>query len=231
MNKRLIIYSTFIVLLLPVMFQGPHDDLTLRHYITRCAVPLTLVAVFWINYQWLAPRIFKDGVGDMRCYVATNAVVVLISCIALGDFLRAATKAHAKTQVPLVSTREVDTYPLREKVGGSDAFIYVKSDYKFLRIFLADILYVEGVKDYVKIHLRPEAQSGNMKSVLCLINMKTLEDTLPAPQFLRIHRSYIVHMPMADAIERQRIIFGQNYLPISDSYKDAVQQYIDYHTL
>ncbi len=84
MNKRLIIYSTFIVLLLPVMFQGPHDDLTLRHYITRCAMPLTLVAVFWINYQWLAPRIFKDGVGDMRCYVATNAVVVLISCIALG---------------------------------------------------------------------------------------------------------------------------------------------------
>ncbi len=183
-------------------------------------LPPTTMVVFTTAFD-------KYAVDSYR----VNCIDYLLKPIAFEDFLRAATKAHAKTQVPLVSTREVDTYPLREKVGGSDAFIYVKSDYKFLRIFLADILYVEGVKDYVKIHLRPEAQSGNMKSVLCLINMKTLEDTLPAPQFLRIHRSYIVHMPMADAIERQRIIFGQNYLPISDSYKDAVQQYIDYHTL
>ena len=163
-----------------------------------------------------------------------NCIDYLLKPIAFENFLRAANKAYDDSLKNEGTARyENETQSaIATKTASSDGpFIYVKSDYKLLRIFLADILYVEGVKDYVKIHLRPSNQSGGMKSVLCLMNMKTLEDALPAPEFQRIHRSYIVHMPMADAIERQRIIFGQNYLPISDSYKDAVQQYIDSHTL
>ena len=63
------------------------------------------------------------------------------------------------------------------------------------------------------------------------MNMKTLEDYLPSPEFLRVHRSFIVHMPKADIIDRLRIVFGDNYIPISESYKDTVQQYINERTL
>lgn len=153
-----------------------------------------------------------------------NCIDYLLKPIAFEDFLRAADKANTLSfnGNPVISSAV-------ERSEG--AFIYVKSDYKLVRIFLSDILYVEGLKDYVKIHLSPDNRSGGSRNVLCLMNMKDLEDSLPSPEFQRIHRSYIVHMPMADAIERQRIIFGQNYLPISDSYKDAVQQYVNSHTI
>ena len=67
--------------------------------------------------------------------------------------------------------------------------------------------------------------------IMSLMNMKKMEDYLPRPEFLRTHRSYIVHMSKAEAIERFRIVFGDQYLPISDSYKEDVQQYFDSHTL
>ncbi|MBQ9237396.1 MAG: response regulator transcription factor [Prevotella sp.] len=156
-----------------------------------------------------------------------NCIDYLLKPIAFEDFLRAADKANKlnfNASVPV-------NVPVPVTPDPSGGFIYVKSDYKLVRIFLSDILYVEGLKDYVKIHLSPDNRSGGSRNVLCLMNMKDLEDSLPSPEFQRIHRSYIVHMPMADAIERQRIIFGQNYLPISDSYKDAVQQYVNSHTI
>ena len=66
---------------------------------------------------------------------------------------------------------------------------------------------------------------------MSLMSMKKLEDYLPRPEFLRTHRSYIVHMPKVEQIDRFRIVFGDEYIPISDSYKDDVQQYFDEHTL
>lgn len=115
----------------------------------------------------------------------------------------------------------------------ADRFFYVKSEYKIVRIFLDDILYVEGLKDYVRFVLRPDSISASQssKTIMCLMNMKTIEDALPQPEFMRIHRSYIVHMPLADTVDRTRIVYGDNMLPISDSYKDTVLQYINAHTL
>ena len=101
----------------------------------------------------------------------------------------------------------------------------MKSDYKLVRVALDDILYIEGLKDYIRIYL----QDGT--KIMSLMNMKKMEDYLPRPEFLRTHRSYIVHMSKAEAIERFRIVFGDQYLPISDSYKEDVQQYFDSHTL
>ena len=103
--------------------------------------------------------------------------------------------------------------------------MFVKSDYKLVRIALDDILYIEGLKDYVRIFL----QDG--QKIMSLMNMKKLEEYLPRPEFLRTHRSYIVHMSKAQSIDRFRIVFGQEYIPISDSYKEDVQQYFDLHTL
>lgn len=146
-----------------------------------------------------------------------NTIDYLLKPISYEAFLHSANKAlkHYEQLNSAVASQAME-----------DRFIYVKSEYKLVRVFLDDILYIEGLKDYVKIHVNTP-----QKKVLCLMNMKTLEDYLPQPEFLRVHRSFIVHMPKADIIDRLRIVFGDNYIPISDSYKDTVQQYINDHTL
>ena len=114
----------------------------------------------------------------------------------------------------------------RQKAMAHDGFIYVKSEYKLVKVNFCDILYVEGVKDYVKIYSR-----DGRKPVMSLMNMKNLEDSLPKPEFMRTHRSYIAHMTKVEAVDRFRLVFGDAYIPISDSYKDEVQSYLDSHTM
>ena len=145
-----------------------------------------------------------------------NAVDYLLKPISYESFLHAANKA-----LQLAETQNKQT-----KTKQGDRFFYVKSEYKLIRIMMDDILYIEGLKDYVKIRL-----SSTQKSVSCLMNMKTLEDYLPHPEFLRVHRSYIVNMKKVEAIDHLRIVFGDTLIPISDSYKDNVIQYLNRHTL
>lgn len=104
-------------------------------------------------------------------------------------------------------------------------FIFIKSEYKLVKIALKDILYINGLKDYVKIFLT------DGRNVTSLMNMKKLEEALPYPEFMRVHRSYIVHMPKVEMIDRFRFVFGKEFIPISESYKNAVQQFIDDHTI
>ena len=77
--------------------------------------------------------------------------------------------------------------------------------------------------------MRIYLNDGN--KLMSLMNMKNLEDNLPKPEFMRTHRSYIVHMNMVQAVDRFRLVFGDAYIPISDSYKDEVQSYLDRHTM
>lgn len=114
----------------------------------------------------------------------------------------------------------------RMKSMNSDGFIYIKSEYKLIRIDYDDILYVEGVKDYIKLYF-----TAGKKPVMSLMNMKKMEDYLPKPQFLRVHRSFIVNMAKVEMIDRGRIVIGESFIPISESYKEIVQDYIDNHTL
>ena len=113
-----------------------------------------------------------------------------------------------------------------QDIKAHDRFVYVKSEYKLVRIDFDDILYVEGVKDYVKIYL-----NGGRRPVMSLMNMKKLEDYLPKPQFMRVHRSFIVNMAVAEMVDRGRIVIGEMYIPVSESYKEQVQESIDRHTL
>ncbi len=143
-----------------------------------------------------------------------NAIDYLLKPISYDDFLKVANKA-------------LDSFTVVEKKDEQeDRFIYVKSEYKLVRVLYDDILYIEGLKDYVKIYL-----DNNQRPIHSLMNMKTMEDYLPSPEFLRIHRSYIVHMPKVKAIDHSRLVIGENYLPVSDSYKEELQQYLDSHTL
>ena len=143
-----------------------------------------------------------------------NALDYLLKPISYEDFLRATEKAQ--DWYNMIQKRE--TY-------NDDRIMFIKSEYKLLRVNLDDILYVEGLKDYVRICLK------NGEKIMSLMSMKKLEDYLPHPEFLRTHRSYIVHMPEVRSIDRFRIVFGDVFIPISDNYKEEVQQYLDTHTL
>lgn len=114
----------------------------------------------------------------------------------------------------------------RQEAMAADGFVYVKSEYKLVKINFDDILYIEGVKDYVKIYFR-----DGRKPVMSLMNMKKLEDYLPKSQFMRVHRSFIVNMAAVDMIDRGRIVTGDTFIPVSESYKEQVQEYIDRHTI
>lgn len=143
-----------------------------------------------------------------------SALDYLMKPISYDDFLKAANKA-------------LDWFSVskRQQTAVMDRFMFVKSDYKLVRIALDDILYIEGLKDYVRFYLEDGTK------IMSLMNMKKLEDYLPRPEFLRTHRSYIVHMPKSRQVDRLRIVFGDILIPISDSYKEDVQQYFDQHTL
>ena len=92
--------------------------------------------------------------------------------------------------------------------------IFIKSDYKTIRINVNDILFVEGLKDYVKLHTAE-------KPVLTLLSLRALEQGLPSERFMRVHRSYIVALNKIDVIEKSRIKIGQHTITISDMYREA----------
>lgn len=101
-------------------------------------------------------------------------------------------------------------------------YLILKSDYKLQQIALDDILYIEGLKDYVRIHRR-----STDKSLLSLLSMKSLQARLPRHRFMRVHRSYIVNLDKISTIERGQLIFGKQHIPVSDKYKEAFQGFID----
>jgi two-component system, LytTR family, response regulator len=100
--------------------------------------------------------------------------------------------------------------------------IFVKADYKLVQIEFNNILYIEGLKDYVKFCLE-----DNEKPVLSLMSMKSLDENLPDSKFMRVHRSFIVNLDKIKTIERNRIIFGKEYIPISENYKEKFQKFVN----
>ena len=111
---------------------------------------------------------------------------------------------------------------VHDQVDANNEFLFLKSDYKIKRINFNDILYVEGLKDYVKVYTQ-----NSPKPVLSLTTMKLLELKLPISKFMRVHRSFIVNLEKIDTIERNRIIFGKTYIPVSDQYKEKFQEFLD----
>lgn len=107
-------------------------------------------------------------------------------------------------------------------IEANNQFLFIKSDYKIRRINFNDILYVEGLKDYVKIFLQ-----NNPKPVLSLTSLKMLETKLPTEKFMRVHRSFIVNLEKIETIDRSRIVFGKEYIPIGDQYKARFQEFLD----
>jgi len=107
-------------------------------------------------------------------------------------------------------------------VQATEPFLFLKSDYKIRRINFDNILYIEGLKDYIKVFTDNEP-----KPIMSLNTLKTIEQKLPEEQFMRIHRSYIVNLDKVETIERSRIVFGKNYIPVSDQYKEKFQEFVN----
>ena len=145
---------------------------------------------------------------------AVDAIDYLLKPISYSSFLKAANKV--KDLIDLTSNSQL--------LNSSPAisYIFVKSEYKLVRIELSEIKYIESMHEYIKIHL-----TGN-KSVMTMLSLKSMEEQLPADQFLRVHRSFIVNLSRIGVIERNRIIFdGKVYIPISEQYKSRFQNYIE----
>lgn len=97
--------------------------------------------------------------------------------------------------------------------------IFVKTEYRLQQIDLDRITYIEGLKDYVKIHL-----NNGTAPILSLMRLKALEDTLPKEDFVRVHKSFIVRLAAIEAIERNHILIGPSRIPIGDTYQTALYQ-------
>jgi len=136
-----------------------------------------------------------------------NAVDYLLKPFAFEELLSAAQKAKQQLQAATVVQED---------------YLILKSDYKLQQIALDDILYIEGLKDYVRIH-----RKSTDKSLLSLLSMKSLQARLPRHRFMRVHRSYIVNLDKISTIERGQLIFGKQHVPVSDKYKEAFQGFID----
>lgn len=137
-----------------------------------------------------------------------RALDYLLKPISYEDFLAAALKAKEYFTPAEPAPAAPETQPRS---------IFVKTEYRLQQIELDRITYIEGFKDYVRIHLDGEAEP-----VLSLMRLKSLEESLPAPRFVRVHKSYIVQTSRIEAIERNHIIIGKERIPIGESYQDAL---------
>ena len=148
-----------------------------------------------------------------------NALDYLLKPISYPDFLKSAQKA---LQWYDISRKK----PERIAEPAAPESIFIKADRKLIQIEFADILYIEGLKDYVKIFVE-----GMTHPVLSLMTMKSMEDLLPANRFIRVHRSFIVQPAKIKIIEQNRIVFGKEYIPISDNYKAKFNEFISGRSL
>lgn len=147
-----------------------------------------------------------------------EALDYLLKPFDYAEFLAAVNKAH--TWFTLVRGNK-ETIVSAEK-----EFLFVKSEYKQLRIKLADVLYFEGLKDYIKIWLK-----DNPKPILTLMSLKSLQEELPETQFMRVHRSFIVSLKNINVVERGQIIINKQRITVSEQYKDKFLEFINRNSL
>jgi len=140
-----------------------------------------------------------------------NAMDYLLKPFNYEEFLRASNKVYELFEESSNQPTVVD-----------DEFIFIKVEYQWVRVSLKDILYIEGLKDYVKIHL-----TAPQKSLLSLISLKALEEKLSSSKFMRIHRSYIVSLDKISAISKNSIFIDKAEVTVGEQYKETFKAIVD----
>ena len=134
------------------------------------------------------------------------------------EFLRTATKAHSYYEL---INRPAPAPLAVESEYADDQYLFLKVEYQWVRIALDDIMYIEGLKDYVKVHLK-NAEKG----VLSLTSLKALEDKLSSRRFMRVHRSFIVALDKITAMTKNSLQIGKKNIAVGDQYKNAFNQFV-----
>jgi DNA-binding LytR/AlgR family response regulator len=138
-----------------------------------------------------------------------DVVDYLVKPVSFERFVKACNKAW--------ELHQLKTKPKETTAGKSQDYIFVNVDYSLLKVVLDDIMWVEGLKDYIKIHLR-----SSSKPVITRMTMKSVEEVLPGNRFIRIHKSYIAAMDFITAVRKSSVMIGAMELPVSDTYQEAL---------
>lgn len=143
-----------------------------------------------------------------------DAIDYLLKPFGMGDILRAADKV--KRQYDLLHTASLS--PIDE-----DDALFLKTEYKVVRILIRDIIYVEGMSEYLRIHL-----SNQEKPLVVLLSMKKMEERLTSQDFMRIHKSYIISLHHISEINKSRVVLdNEKEIPIGDSYREKLTDYVN----
>ncbi len=191
-------------------------DLNGMDFVKSLTVPPLIV--FTTAYSEYAVEGFK-----------VNAVDYLLKPFGLQDFQRAANRVRERleekpvnSQPPsLTSNLSPVNYQL-STINSPDDTIFLKTDYRIVKVSISDIRYVEGMSEYLKVWIE-----GETKPIITLLSMKKMEEHLP-DYFMRIHRSYIINLTKIQEVNKNRVIMDSDtYLPIGDLYKEAFQTYLE----
>ncbi|MBQ3313060.1 MAG: response regulator transcription factor [Prevotella sp.] len=175
-------------------------DLNGMDFVKSLAVPPLIV--FTTAYSEYAVEGFK-----------VNAVDYLLKPFGLQDLQRAANR---------IKDRLTESVAAAKPATDSDDSLFLKTDYRIVKVSIPDIRYVEAMSEYLKVWIEGEA-----KPIITLLSMKKMQEHLPN-NFMRIHRSYIINLNEIQEVNKNRVIMDTDtYLPIGDLYKDAFQAYLD----
>jgi DNA-binding LytR/AlgR family response regulator len=141
-----------------------------------------------------------------------NAVDYLLKPFGMQDFMRAANRLQERLSVSTPAPAAAE----------SDDTLFLKTDYRIVKVSIPSIRYVEAMSEYLKVWIEGEA-----KPIITLLSMKKMEERLPN-NFMRVHRSYIINLDKIQEVNKNRVIMdADTYLPIGDLYKEAFQTYLD----
>ena len=139
-----------------------------------------------------------------------DVVDYLVKPVPLDRFVKACNKAKELFELKNAS---------KENPASEAAYFFVNVDYSLVKVTFSDIVYIEGLKDYLKIHLH-----GSTRPVITRMPMKTIEEQLPARMFVRVHKSYIVSVNYITSVRKSSVFLNTLEIPVSDFYRDAISR-------
>jgi two-component system response regulator LytT len=170
-----------------------------------------------LGQQTTAPRIIFTTAFPQYALESykVDALDYLVKPFNYEEFLRAANKARAYAELTQGAAETAPT-PAPE-----EDHIFLKVEYQLIRVTLNDILYIEGLKDYVKVHLK-----STPRALLSLMSLRAMEEKLPARRFMRIHRSFIVALDKIESVRRLTVQIGTETIPVGEQYKEPFGQFL-----
>lgn len=145
-----------------------------------------------------------------------DAVDYLLKPFGFEEFQHAANKVKKQYELLAGPSRMAAT-------NEPDDVLFLKADYKIVRVNIRDIRYVESMSEYLRIYL-----DGEAKPVITLLSMKKIEERLPKEVFMRVHRSYLVNLKKIQEVAKLRILMDkETYIPVGDLYKEQFYKYVN----